>query len=116
MCGPIEKGDVLTVEFTDLGIPCLGLNDGPAFKHNEAVSFQIATEDQEGPLLNAIVSNGGSESQRAGARTAGAFPHRSPPRALLMSLRLVAFYSKRAIQAMMKKKIDIAAIEAASRG
>src|SRR5258706_3991451 len=60
-----KEGDVLTVEFTALGIPCLGLNGGPVFKHNEAFSFQIATEDQEETdrYWNAIVGNGGQESQ-----------------------------------------------------
>jgi predicted 3-demethylubiquinone-9 3-methyltransferase (glyoxalase superfamily) len=60
-----KEGDVLTVEFTVLGIPCLGLNGGPVFKHNEAFSFQIATEDQEETdrYWNAIVGNGGQESQ-----------------------------------------------------
>ena len=59
-----KKGDVLTVEFTVLGIPCLGLNGGPAFKHTEAFSFQIATENQEETdrYWNAIVGNGGTES------------------------------------------------------
>src|SRR3546814_4411154 len=59
-----KKGDVLTVEFTVAGIPCLGLNGGPAFKHDEAFSFQIATDDQEETdrYWNAIVGNGGQES------------------------------------------------------
>src|SRR5690349_17662520 len=60
-----KEGDVLTVEFTVLGIPCLGLNGGPVFKHNEAFSFQIATEDQEETdrYWNAIVGNAGQESE-----------------------------------------------------
>ena len=59
-----KEGDVLTVEFTVAGIPCIGLNGGPAFKHNEAFSFQIATDDQEETdrYWNAIVGNGGQES------------------------------------------------------
>ena len=59
-----KEGDVLTVEFTVAGIPCIGLNGGPMFKHNEAFSFQIATEDQEETdrYWNAIVGNGGQES------------------------------------------------------
>ena len=59
-----KKGDVLTVEFTVMGIPCLGLNGGPAFKHNEAFSFQVATADQAETdrYWNAIVNNGGQES------------------------------------------------------
>ena len=60
-----KQGDVLTVEFTVMGIPCLGLNGGPAFKHNEAFSFQIATDNQAETdrLWNAIVGNGGQESE-----------------------------------------------------
>ena len=60
-----KQGDVLTVEFTVMGIPCLGLNGGPAFKHNEAFSFQVATEDQAETdgCWNAIVGNGGKESE-----------------------------------------------------
>jgi len=59
-----KKGDVLTVEFTVLGIPCLGLNGGPAFKHDEAFSFEVATDDQAETdrYWNAIVGNGGQES------------------------------------------------------
>ena len=71
---------MLTVEFTVLGIPCLGLNGGPAFRHTEAFSFQIATENQEETdrYWNAIVGNGGTEASAVGARTAGAPPVRSP--------------------------------------
>jgi len=71
---------VLTVEFTVLGIPCLGLNGGPAFRHTEAFSFQIATENQEETdrYWNAIVGNGGTKASAVGARTAGASPGRSP--------------------------------------
>jgi 2-polyprenyl-6-hydroxyphenyl methylase/3-demethylubiquinone-9 3-methyltransferase len=85
-----KEGNVLTVEFTVCGIPCVGLNGGPAFKHSEAFSFQIQTEDQAETdrLWNAIVGNGGQESQCG--------------------------WSKRAFNAMMPmKKIDIATIEAA---
>ena len=59
-----KEGDVLTVEFTVCGIPCLGLNGGPTFKHSEAFSFQIATDDQAETdrYWNAIVGNGGQES------------------------------------------------------
>src|SRR3984893_4719927 len=75
-----KQGDVLTVEFTVLGIPCLGLDGGPVFKHSEAFSFQIATDDQAETdrYWNAIVGNGGQESACGGARTAGASPGRSP--------------------------------------
>ncbi len=74
-----KKDDVLTVEFTVLGIPCLGLNGGPAFKHSEAFSFQVATDNQEETdrYWNAIVGNGGEGKRSAvGARTAGASPGR----------------------------------------
>jgi predicted 3-demethylubiquinone-9 3-methyltransferase (glyoxalase superfamily) len=68
-----RQGDVLTVEFTVMGIPCLGLNGGPAFEHREAFSFQVATDDQAETdrLWNAIVANGGQEAHAAGARTGG---------------------------------------------
>ena len=68
-----KEGDELTVEFTVLGIPCLGLNGGPAFKHSEAFSFQVATDDQAETdrLWNAIVGNGGRKVPAAGARTSG---------------------------------------------
>ena len=74
-----KKGDVLTVEFTVFGIPCLGLNGGPQFKHNEAFSFQIATDNQEETdrYWNAIVNNGAKRASAAGARIAGGFPGRS---------------------------------------
>ena len=74
-----KEGGVLTVEFTVLGIPCLGLNGGPVFKHNEAFSFQIATEDQEETdrYWNAIVGNGGQESQCGWCKDKWEFPGRS---------------------------------------
>lgn len=74
-----QEGDVLTVEFTVAGIPCLGLNGGPQFKHSEAFSFQIATDDQAETdrLWNAIVSNGGQESACGWCRTSGACRGRS---------------------------------------
>ena len=74
-----KKGDVLTVEFTVMGIPCLGLNGGPSIKHSWAFSFQVATADQAETdrYWNAIVGNGGEETRAAGARTNGACPGRS---------------------------------------
>ena len=74
-----KKGDVLTVDFTVLGIPCLGLNGGPAIKQSEAFSFQIATDDQEETdrYWNAIVGNGGKESQRGWCMERWDFPYRS---------------------------------------
>ena len=73
-----KQGDVLTVEFTVMGIPCLGLNGGPVFKHNEAFSFQVATADQAETdrYWNAIVGNGAKRVRAAGARTNGACPGR----------------------------------------
>jgi predicted 3-demethylubiquinone-9 3-methyltransferase (glyoxalase superfamily) len=70
---------VLTVEFTVVGIPCLGLNGGPAFRHSEAFSFQIATDNQEETdrYWNAIVGNAARKANAVGARTAGASPGRS---------------------------------------
>ena len=75
-----KAGDVLTVEFTVMGIPCVGLNGGPAFKHSEAFSLQVATDTQEETdrYWSAIVSNGGEESQCGWCRTAGGFPGRPP--------------------------------------
>jgi len=115
-----HQGDVLTVEFTVAGIPCVGLNGGPAFKHDEAFSFQIATDDQEETdrLWNAIVSNGGKESACGWCKDKWGLSWQITPRALLDAFtdpdRAAA---KRAFDAMMQMgKIDIAKIEAARRG
>jgi len=115
-----KEGDVLTVEFTVVGIPCLGLNGGPAFKHSEAFSFQIATDDQAETdrLWNAIVGNGGQESACGWCKDRWGLSWQITPRALTATVmgpdRAAA---KRAFDAMMTmKKIDIAAIEAARRG
>ena len=114
------QGDVLTVEFTVAGIACLGLNGGPAFKHSEAFSFQIATNDQAETdrLWNAIVSNGGQESQCGWCKDRWGLSWQITPRALtdaVMDADPAA--AKRTFDAMMTmKKIDIAAIEAARRG
>ena len=114
-----KQGDVLTVEFTVLGIPCLGLNGGPQFKHTEAFSFQIATEDQAETdrLWNAIVDNDGEESQCGWCRDKWGLSWQITPRALTEAItdpdRAAA---KRAFDAMMDmRKIDIATIEAARR-
>ena len=74
-----KEGDELTVEFTVLGIPCLGLNGGPTFRHTEAFSFQIATDDQEETdrYWNAIVGTAGRRARAVGAGIAGAYPGRS---------------------------------------
>src|ERR1041384_2276850 len=115
-----KKGDVLTVEFTVMGIPCLGLNGGPMFKHNEAFSFQVATDDQAGTdsLRNAIVGNGGQESPCGWCKDKWGLSWQITPRALIDAItdpdRAAA---KRAFDAMMEMgKIDIAAIGAARRG
>ena len=114
-----KKGDVLTVEFTVLGIPCLGLNGGPAFRHTEAFSFQIATENQEETdrYWNAIVGNGGTESACGWCKDRWGLSWQITPRALTDALAAGGGEAKRAFEAMMSmKKIDIAAIEAARRG
>ena len=115
-----KAGDPLTVDFTVLGIPCLGLNGGPAFKHSEAFSFQIATDDQAETdrLWNAIVGNGGQESACGWCKDKWGVSWQITPRVLLEAFtdpdRAAA---KRAFNAMMTmKKIDIAAIEAARDG
>jgi len=115
-----KQGNVLTVEFTVAGIPCVGLNGGPHFKHSEAFSFQIATDDQAETdrLWNAIVSNGGQESECSWCKDRWGISWQIAPRALIAAIsdpdRAAA---KRAFDAMMTmKKIDIAAIEAARRG
>jgi 2-polyprenyl-6-hydroxyphenyl methylase/3-demethylubiquinone-9 3-methyltransferase len=115
-----KQGDVLTVEFTVMGIPCLGLNGGPAFKHNEAFSFQVATDNQAETdrLWDAIVGNGGQESACGWCKDKWGLSWQITPRALTAAIvdpdRAAA---KRAFEAMMgMRKIDIAAIEAARRG
>ena len=115
-----KQGDVLTVEFTVLGIPCIGLNGGPAFHHDEAFSFQVATDDQAETdrYWDAIVVNGGRESACGWCKDKWGLSWQITPRALTDAFqdpdRAAA---KRAFEAMMKMhKIDIAAIEAARRG
>ena len=114
-----KKGDVLTVEFTVLGIPCLGLNGGPTFKHSEAFSFQIATDTQEETdrYWNAIVGNGGKESQCGWCKDRWGLSWQITPRVLTEALAAGGDEAKRAFDAMMPmQKIDIATIEAARRG
>jgi predicted 3-demethylubiquinone-9 3-methyltransferase (glyoxalase superfamily) len=114
-----KQGDELTVEFTVLGIPCLGLNGGPEFKHSEAFSFQIATDTQEETdrYWNAIVGNGGQESQCGWCKDRWGLSWQITPRVLTDALAAGGSEAKRAFDAMMPmKKIDIAAIEAARRG
>ena len=114
-----KEGNVLTVKFTVLGIPCLGINGGPVFKHNEAFSFQIATEDQEETdrYWNAIVGNGGQESECGWCKDKWGISWQITPRVLTDALAAGGDEAKRAFAAMMgMKKIDVAAIEAARRG
>jgi predicted 3-demethylubiquinone-9 3-methyltransferase (glyoxalase superfamily) len=115
-----KQGDVLTVEFTVLGIPCLGLNGGPEFKHSEAFSFQVATDDQAETdrLWNAIVGNGGQESECSWCKDKWGVSWQIAPRALMEAIADPdPAVAKRCFEAMMTmRKIDIAAIEAARRG
>ena len=128
-----KAGDVLTVEFTVAGIPCIGLNGGPAFKHTEAFSFQIATDDQAETdrYWNDIVGNGGAESQCGWCKDKWGINWQITPRTLTEAMAAGGTEAKRAFEAMMKggeeakrvfaammpmKKIDVAAIDAARRG
>ncbi|MFO1114653.1 MAG: VOC family protein [Beijerinckiaceae bacterium] len=114
-----KAGDVLTVEFTLLGLSCIGLNGGPMFKHSEAFSFQVATDDQQETdrYWNAIVGNGGQESMCGWCKDRWGVSWQITPRALTEAMAAGGEQARRAFQAMMgMKKIDIAAIEAARRG
>ena len=114
-----KEGDVLTVVFTVMGIPCLGLNGGPAFKHSEAFSFQVATADQAETdrYWNAIVGNGGQESACGWCKDKWGLSWQITPLALTEAITDPdPAAAKRAFEAMMTmRKIDIAAIEAARR-
>jgi predicted 3-demethylubiquinone-9 3-methyltransferase (glyoxalase superfamily) len=115
-----KKGDALTVEFTVLGIPCIGLNGGPVdFKHNEAFSFQVETEDQAETdrYWNALVGNGGQESMCGWCKDRWGISWQISPRVLNEAMKAPPEEAKRAFEAMMDmKKIDVAAIEKARRG
>ena len=115
-----KAGDVLTVQFTVLGIPCLGLNGGPEFRHSEAFSFQVATDTQEETdrYWNAIVGNGGEASACGWCRDRWGLSWQITPRALMQAIADPdPAAAKRAFEAMMPMtKIDIATIEAARRG
>ena len=114
-----KKGDVLTVEFTVVGIPCIGLNGGPQFPQTEAFSFQIATEDQKETdrYWNAIVGSGGAESMCGWCKDKWGLSWQITPRVLTEAMAAGGDEAKRAFDAMMKmKKIDVATIEAARRG
>ncbi len=114
-----KQGDELTVEFTVMGIPCLGLNGGPVFKQTEAFSFQVATDTQEETdrYWNAIVGNGGMESACGWCKDRWGVSWQITPRTLMEAMAAGGDEAKRAFAAMMDmNKIDIAVIDAARRG
>jgi predicted 3-demethylubiquinone-9 3-methyltransferase (glyoxalase superfamily) len=114
-----KEGDELTVEFTVLGIPCLGLNGGPVFKHTMAFSFQVATDTQEETdrYWNAIVGSGGQESECGWCIDRWGLSWQITPRVLTDALAAGGDEARRAFAAMMTmRKIDVAAIEKARRG
>lgn len=115
-----QEGDVLTVDFTVIGIPCMGLNGGPAFRQSEAFSFQVATDDQAETdrLWDAVVGNGGEPSACGWCKDKWGVSWQITPRALMEAIADPdPAAAKRAFDAMMTMgKIDIAAIEAARRG
>jgi predicted 3-demethylubiquinone-9 3-methyltransferase (glyoxalase superfamily) len=114
-----KKGDVLTVEFTVVGIPCIGLNGGPKFPQSEAFSFQISTRDQAETdrYWNAIVKNGGAESRCGWCKDKWGLSWQITPKVLTEAMAAGGDVAKRAFEAMMPmQKIDVAAIEAAVRG
>ncbi len=114
-----KAGAVLTVEFTVLGLPCLGLNGGPTFKHSEAFSFQVLTGDQEETdrYWSALVGDGGQESACGWCKDRWGISWQITPRVLMEALAAGGDEAKRAFEVMMTMgKIDVAAIEAARRG
>lgn len=115
-----SKGDVLTVEFTVLGLKCIGLNGGPVFKPNEAFSFQVATDSQEETdrYWHAIVDHGGEESACGWCRDKWGFSWQITPTVLTEGMADPdPAVRERVFAAMMTmRKIDVAAIEAARRG
>ncbi|MEB2312226.1 MAG: VOC family protein [Polyangiaceae bacterium] len=114
-----KQGDVLTVEFTVCGVPCVGLNGGPHFKQSEAFSFQIATDDQAETdrLWNAIIEHGGQEGQCGWCKDRWGVSWQITPRVLLDALAAGGEEAKRAFDVMMSmKKLDVATIDAARRG
>lgn len=114
-----KKGEVLTVHFTIAGIPCIGLNGGPAFPPNEAFSFQIATEDQEETdrYRKALVGHGGSESECGWCKDRWGVSWQITPRTLTEAMKAGGDEAQRAFAAMMgRREIDMAATDAARRG
>jgi len=111
-----KAGDVITVEFTVMGIPCIGLNGGDVFKHSEAFSFQVATDNQKetDKYWNAIVGHGGQESQCGWCKDKWGLSWQITPRVLTDAMAKGGAVAKRAFAAMMEMgKIDVAKIEAA---
>lgn len=111
-----KAGDVLTVEFSVVSIPCIGVNGGKYFKHSEAFSFQILTENQEetDQYWNAIVENGGQESMCGWCKDRWGVSWQITPRTLTEAMRIGGDEAKRVFESMMKmKKIDVAMINAA---
>lgn len=114
-----KAGDVLTVQFTVCGIPCIGINGGPVFQHSEAFSFQISTDNQEETdrYWNAIIENGGQESECGWCKDRFGISWQITPRTLTDALSAGGPEAKRAFDAMMTmRKIDVAAIDAARKG
>lgn len=114
-----KAGDTIVVEFVVAGVSCIGLNGGPHFKHSEAFSFQISTEDQAETdrYWNAIVGNGGQESDCGWCKDKWGVSWQITPRVLTEALARGGDTARRVFGAMMSmKKIDVAAIEAAIRG
>jgi predicted 3-demethylubiquinone-9 3-methyltransferase (glyoxalase superfamily) len=115
-----KAGEVLVVEFTVLGLPCIGINGGPTFKHSEAFSFQVATKDQAETdrYWNAIVSNGGQESQCGWCKDRWGVSWQITPTVLTEAMKgNDAAVAKRVFAAMMQmRKINVSEIEQAHRG
>ena len=114
-----KAGSVLTVDFIVCGVPCIGLNGGDAIKHNQAFSFQIATDDQEETdrYCDAIVHNGGEENACGWCRDKWGISWQITPRVLTSAMAKGGEVAKRAFMAMMEMgRIDVAKIEAAVRG
>ena len=118
-CPEGKRGDILTVEFSVMGISCIGLNGGPVFPQTEAFSFQVATDDQAETdrYWNAIVGNGGAESQCGWCKDKWGLSWQITPRVLSEAMTAGGDIAKRAFETMMTmRKIDVAQIEAAVRG
>ncbi|MGC4074200.1 MAG: VOC family protein [Nibricoccus sp.] len=113
-----KKGQILTVDFTVMGIPCMGLNGGPQFKHSEAFSFQVATDNQKetDKYWNAIIKNGGKKSYCGWCKDKWGINWQITPRVLTDAMAKGGDTAKRAFEAMMEMdKIDVAKIQAAVR-